>query len=334
MPEFALPPYYHPTTVAFVDDNQSFLESLELEIPASLAYRIYTDAETALASLNQPPAMPPLVDRCFKLQNDARENAVIHLDLSLVEQEINYPQRFERVSVVVIDYAMPSLDGLMLCERLRDPYLKRAMLTGVADEKIAVDAFNAGLIDRFLPKHAGDSNHRILQMVSQLQHEYFTQYTARLRNTLAIRPPGFLIDPAMADYVNQHMARQQHVEYYLVTDPPGYLLLTASGKTQRMLILDEEQYDRQVDFIRAQDPPAEIAAGFERREIMGLFTDSPEHYFGNEAYPWHENVVPLVMLAGSGHNWYVAVVDDPPIDIDFDPVESSYATYLKRSGFV
>ena len=37
MNEFALAPYFHPTTICFVDDNESFLHSLDLELPGSWA---------------------------------------------------------------------------------------------------------------------------------------------------------------------------------------------------------------------------------------------------------------------------------------------------------
>jgi CheY-like chemotaxis protein len=146
-----LAPYFHPTTVVLVDDNEAFMRSMTLEMPSSIALHGFTDPEDALAFLDEPIDLAPLVDRCFTLDRSHDTDAVIHLNLGLIEQEINYRQRFRRVSAVLVDYAMPSVDGLAFCERMTDPYARRAMLTGVADEKLAVEAFNAGLIHRFIP---------------------------------------------------------------------------------------------------------------------------------------------------------------------------------------
>ena len=56
-----LTPYFHPTTVVFVDDNQSFLDSLDLELPVGWAYRCFTDPLEAFDFLERPPAMPSMV---------------------------------------------------------------------------------------------------------------------------------------------------------------------------------------------------------------------------------------------------------------------------------
>ena len=129
-----LTPYFHPTTVVFVDDNQSFLSSLDLELPVGWAYRSFTDPLEAFDFLEQPAALPPIVERCFSVQEASGFSPTIHLDVSAIEQEINHVERFERISVAVIDYAMPSLNGLELCEQMTDPWVRKALLTGVADE--------------------------------------------------------------------------------------------------------------------------------------------------------------------------------------------------------
>ena len=151
MTNITLSPYFHPTTVCFVDDNESFLNSLDLELPTDWAYRTFVDPVEALAFLNETPPRVPLAERCFSA--DEGNHSVIHVDLNLIEQEINYCERFRRISVVIVDYSMPSINGLDFCAQLIDPHIRKVMLTGVADEKIAVQAFNAGLIHRFIPKN-------------------------------------------------------------------------------------------------------------------------------------------------------------------------------------
>jgi len=323
-----LSPYFHPTTVVLVDDNESFLRSLTLDMPASLACHGFTQPEEALEFLNAPVGLPPLVDRCFSLDRSYDHGAVIHLDLSVIEQEINHLERFRRVSVVLIDYAMPSLDGLKFCERMVDPYSRRAMLTGVADEKQAVEAFNAGLIHRFIPKHRATAVETVVAFIAELEREYFHQYLARLRTALALDPPGFLVDPAIAVQVRKLMVEENIAEYYLVNDPPGFLMLRANGTVLRLVLLDPRAHQRQIDLVRRFGAPADIRRGIEQGALVGLFGgDNPGDYFGDEAYPWAEKVVPANTLKGT-ITWLEALVRDAATDVDFDPGRSSYDAYL------
>ena len=108
MSKFILTPFYHPTTVCFVDDNESFLNSLDLELPDNWAYESFIDPADAIAYLNRPPQEPTLIERCFTKEQHNADSAVLHLNLGVIEEEITHVDRFERVSVAVIDYAMPA----------------------------------------------------------------------------------------------------------------------------------------------------------------------------------------------------------------------------------
>ncbi|MGI9327778.1 MAG: hypothetical protein ACR2PZ_21350 [Pseudomonadales bacterium] len=328
MTRFALSPYYHPTTVCFVDDNQSFLLSLDLELPEYWTHCSFVDPEEALQYLNREPLLPPLVDRCFSIESGHNANPVIHLEMGMIEQEINHLERFARTSVAVIDYAMPSLDGLELCARLTDPYLQKAMLTGVADEKVAVAAFNEGLIDRFSAKHKLASTSKIIEFVDALKHVYFSQHTARLRNNLALDPPLFLLDQRIAHEVQRLMSDRKLIEYYLVTDPPGLLLLDAPGNLCRLLIADEAMLSSQLEFARQHAAPSTVIDALAQRRQLAYLWDTPDNYFGNEEYPWEEHLLPATVVEGD-RRWYLALAEDPPTDIDFDPAKSSFNAYLR-----
>ncbi len=329
MKPLTLGPYYHPTTICLIDDNQAFLDSLHLELPSHWAFVSFTQPEQALEFLNQEPSLPPLVDRCVAMDRSDSDQPSIHLDLGMIEQEINHIQRFERISVAVIDYAMPSMNGLELCAQLKDPYIMKAMFTGVADEKIAVEAFNAGLIDRFIPKHAANAITNIKRFVEELQQAYFNQHTARLQNNLAIDPPGFLADPVIGRFIEQLMQDQKLVEYYLVNGPPGLLLLDSAGNAIRLLILDASQQMAQHAYAAGHGAPSTVLNQLKTGAQLGYFWDQPENYFGDEHYPWEEHLFDAKKIQGA-HTWYVAIADDPPNDIDFNPATSSFDSFLAQ----
>ncbi len=330
MNNIKLAPYFHPTTACFVDDNESFLHSLDLELPGTWAYRTFVDPIEALAFLNETPPRAPLAERCFSV--DEGNPSVIHVNLNLIEQEINYRERFRQTSVVIVDYSMPSLNGLDFCAQLTDPYLRKVMLTGVADEKIAVEAFNAGLIHRFIPKNRPHALDTIVGFVNELEEEYFHQYQAPLQNSLAINPPGFLVDEAIAEWFHALLETERIVEYYFVTEPSGFLLLRGNGSMLRMVILDDAQMAAQRDYAANFNAPVDVLEAISSKERLGLFDgDSPAHYFGDETFPWEDNLLNVIPITGS-QTWYIGISSDPPMDIDFDPKIASYDAYLNTRG--
>src|SRR5690606_4979254 len=108
-----------------------------------------------------------------------------------------------------------------------------------------------------------------------------------------------------------------------------FLLLRSNGSGLRLVLLDEAAHRQQIELVRRYDAPAEIRRGIESGELVGLFSgESPGDYFGEEVYPWAEKVVPATRLGRRG--WIEGLVRDAATDIDFDPAQSSYDTYLAR----
>jgi len=187
-------PYYHPSTVVFVDDNQRFLSSFTLLLSEQLAFRCFSSTSVALDFVNHHGSMVPLDQRCFSfLGQQHRAGAALRLDLALIEQEISNSDRFRDISVVVVDYDMPEMNGLSFCEQIQNRRIKKVLLTGVGDEKIAVRAFNDGLIDRFLTKSDPDieSDHKRAS-AALLRRHLFNDSEHACNEISGIHPrPGF-----------------------------------------------------------------------------------------------------------------------------------------------
>ncbi len=322
-----IPPYYHPTTTCFIDDNEAFLRSIELGLPAESAYISFYSPQEALAAINKPDELPPLVDRCFTMDGSQASNPIIHLNLSALEREITQIQRFKRISVLFVDYAMPSLNGIDLCAAVRNKDIKKVLLTGVADETTAVRAFNDGLIDRYLPKAELSGFNTLVPLIEQMQTEFFQQYSARLSSNLAINPPLFLIDQSISNQFFRILKQHNIVEYFMVSDPYGYLLLRSDGTMYRLVIQSSEENNTQLAIAKKFGAPPGFIEKLQSKQFIAFFSERPEHYMASEEYPWHEMLYPAEHISGD-NNWHVALVDDPPADIDFDPARSSFDQYL------
>ena len=321
-------PYYHPTTVVLVDDNQRFLDSFTLLLAEQLAYRCFPGAADALRFINDHSALVPLDQRCFSfLGQRQRAGGALRLDLALIEQEISNPNRFRDISVVIVDYDMPEMNGLEFCQAIDSPRIKKILLTGVGDEKVAVKAFNDGLIDRFLTKSDPDIARRINQTIHELQYRYFAGISTMIQNTLALKSPEFIRAPEFVRYFLSLLERDNVTEYYYVEDPNGFLLVGHDGSLSRLIVLSDTQLDEQLFSLQRYHPPTAVVASLRQHKTVAWLWESPEDVEPDEPFEWHEYLHPLTSL-GSGSRWHVAQVRNPPADIEYDERQASYASYL------
>ncbi len=89
---------------------------------------------------------------CASPRGRKRDRRIIDLDIPAIHREIYNSKRFLENTVLVIDYAMPVMHGMEVCKELSHLPIKKLMLTGEADDKLAVQAFNQKLINKFIRK--------------------------------------------------------------------------------------------------------------------------------------------------------------------------------------
>jgi len=323
-------PYDHPTTVVIVDDNDWFLHTLDLRMPADMSYLSFHDARAALKHVNTRSPLPPISERCFSSNGSASawKDPMIQLDLTLIEQEIKNPERFMRTSIVVVDYAMPEMNGLEFCREVTDRSIKRVLLTGVADEKLAVQAFNDGIIDRFLPKNEDGALDLVVKFTRDLQRRYFLEQQKALEDSLRADPPQFLSDAAIVRHFAALQRKIEFVEHYLVGDPPGFIFVTASGLLYRLVVLSDRDVEAQVEFAKNAGAPRSILDSLSTRDKVGFFFDDPQGA-GEEGLCWSDYLHDATPVVGR-ERWLTALVRDPPIDVDYTRERASFQSHLDR----
>lgn len=321
-------PFYHPSSVILVDDSQRFLDSFTLLLAEQTAYRCFSSAKEALHFINDHNVQVPLDQRCFSFMGQQKQGGgTLRLDLALIEQEISNPNRFRDISVVIVDFDMPEMNGLELCKVIRNRRIKKILLTGVGDEKVAVQAFNEGLIDRFLTKSDPEIARRINQTIHELQHRYFSDISSMIQSTLILKSPDFINDPVFARHFLALLDKHNFIEYYYVEDPNGFLLVTHDGALARLIVLDEQQMDEQLFALRRFNLPAHISSQLRQRRALMWLWESLDDLDQDSAPDWTEWLHPATRLEGR-RDWYCALVHNPPADIEYDEQQASYAAYL------
>jgi CheY-like chemotaxis protein len=323
-------PILFPTMVAFVDDNADFLANLSLKLNSTLAFRLFDSSVSALAALRAETAVAPGPEQYFSLYQNREEfsldHHVIDLNLSRIHREVYNERRFERYSVAVIDYDMADLDGLEFCRRVGQTPIRKILLTGKADEIIAVRAFNQGLIDRFILKQDPNVIQKLQEAISEMQTAYLMQVERMMEDALDIGQLHFLRDPFFGVFFERIRSEFGAVEYYLCTSPEGMLLLNAQGQATFLQVCSEENMQAQFDIAYDNAAPADLLIALQRREIVPYFWRSRGLY--TEQYAdWRPHAHPALLCNGL-QRYYCARIENPPGFLLADVL--SYREFLDR----
>lgn len=237
--QYTTPACYFPTTVLFIDDSRDFLLNFVLQLDEGLAYKIYDSPFDALDFLQKKADKPNrLMQRCMAEKQRAQNPA----NLQAIYSEIYNDQRFAEVSVLVVDYAMPGMDGLEVCRLLKNSPIKKILLTGKADEKLVVEAFNEGLIDRYIDKNDSEAAELITKNIEVLQQQYFQTLSEKISNALNVTSVQAVDHDIFSDCFRRICKEKHIVEYYLADHNGSFLLLDEDAHAHLLTIHSENEW--------------------------------------------------------------------------------------------
>jgi CheY-like chemotaxis protein len=176
--------------------------------------------------------------------------------------------RYGLPSVAVVDYAMPAATGL---EVLRvspawPPY--RVLLTGKADEHIAVAAFNEGLIDRYVTKQSPDLAQQLVSALRQHLNAPMDFHEGIWRNALRHSQLQALKDRAVQQSLQDWLKQQDCVEYVVLPEPFGLLALDGNGLAHWLQFEMHKDLAAAVDLAQAAGHDAQAIAAIAQGQVL------------------------------------------------------------------
>ena len=181
-------PFFHPTRVVFVDDDRSFLEYFPRTLGPSIPISRYDSPRKLLADLATGRIETHIDLKCWTSYSDRLADQdhehMLGLDKAMIFTRVFARQRFGSLSVAVIDFDMPEMDGLDLCHAISHLPCRKILLTGQATESQAVAAFNEGLIDCFVSKSDPHLKAVIRERILRYQRAYIADETRLIRHAL------------------------------------------------------------------------------------------------------------------------------------------------------
>lgn len=328
-----IPCCFHPTKVVIVDDNYEFLKRLDALVCRDHAvYMYYNQPQKALGFFNEVYQHDPFPSRyVVNIDEDKWEHR--HLDVNIfdIHNEVYRPQRFEEIAVCVADYSMPSMSGLEFLQQLHIPHLQKILLTGEANEHIAIEAFNQGWIHHYIRKQDVMMAQKLKQAIQDAQWSYFTQLSAVI--TEAIRSVDStdhaITDPYFQAFFKKLIKAHNFVEAYLCESMGSYFFLDAEGRNYGLMVNTEEQLDMWAESNKAQRINTKLRRELQSREKMMCYHNA--HGFLEPLIKdWPRYAYPAQTLQGQRTTYYYAFAPDI-FDVDFSQVVS-FTRYKEESG--
>lgn len=297
----------HPTTWLFVDDETRFLESIKAFLPRDQLAIFFDDPREALSYL--------------KSKNKHRHEGDIQSDFDLddARDAVTIPERFKLISVVVADFAMPQMTGLELFAQLHADTVGKILLTGVADEEIAVAAFNQGVIDRFIRKGNTAALDEIQVFAHQLQEKWFKSFQKTMFPSVLRNP---LDDAQVLEAMQRVLSEYEIVEWYFSGMPSGFYCLDKYGNDIFVSVIDQKSLERNHAQATAYGcTPGHLEAQTDSPLVTMLFDPILE----NESYDWVFNSTRVERV---GSSYWLGVHSAPPSDINFLSDRHSFHWHL------
>jgi CheY-like chemotaxis protein len=316
------------TSTILLDDDPGFLKHFSLLLDPRLPCRKYATAAGALSYIN---GQDPIKNRFngfagISVHDDVDEK--IYVDLNRIRELVYDHDRFSQISVAIIDYDMPEMDGIEVCKRIRHPEIKKILLTGKADEKIAVDAFNAGLINQYIRKSTADVEVLVNAAVVRLQQEYFMDITRPSQIALADGMGLFLSREGFKRMFTDVLNEYDYREYYLCEQPRGLLLLDDGARTGFLFVLSEEVMKTHREMAQAYGAPAEMLHMLRAATHVPWFPTADGYFTPRYRDEWLRHMYPALAMPGT-EKFLCALARPAPLpDLDSARIRS-FNTYLQ-----
>lgn len=249
-------PIYFPLGILIVDDDPDLLDGLSLALKFRFPrndVRVAQSGREGLSILQQKPFHLKTILQGSDEELDYASSEMgcrVRLDsLQQFELHANYSNA---TGIIIIDYAMPGMNGLDFARLARDYGGSKILLTGQATQNEAITAFNAGLIDRYVRKEDPRAIEVLSDYVAELEIALLQPLNSAVNELLRPYAAPFLGEAA----VNMALAtlcKQAGTTWTTVSiTPPGIRVIDGEGNQRTWIVMGEEMRKSHAEVAEAE----------------------------------------------------------------------------------
>ncbi len=286
-----IPCFKHPSTILVVDDNPLFL--------AALKSNLGTDSDRFI-----------FVDRPYKALEilEASPTPKNRTCLRSFPEMVYDGQRFGVITGLIADYEMPDMNGLELCEKIKAP-VHRILLTGIADERVAIQAFNKKLIHCYINKSELCDAARLAPAIENGKLEYFNKITEYHQYLiLHDEQERTMLDPAFIEFFWKTKSNLGAIEHFLIDPVGSFVFLNERGRATTLYTYHDGMLRYLLESVEARDVPPRHLRALACGEQVLCWHSTPE-YPELPGHLWSQYMRPAIKISGQ-QNYYCAVVPE------------------------
>lgn len=249
-----------------VDDNLSFLENIRLTIYDYKNVILFSNPLSALDSLYTYESKFNTCDLMKTLDCDEiDEEYALSIDFKNLPDLLNTTQE---ISVIIVDYSMPEMNGIEFFNKVKSFPAKKIMLTGEADNQIAVNAFNDGLIDKFIVKGGPNVNETLGHYVNELKIQYFID--CKLNQLVSINS----LIKSSSDYINlanDWLNKYSITRFYQINQSGSLIGLDKNDNFRCFYLQSRESFDSYIEIASVQGADLSLLDKLSSKIMMPVF---------------------------------------------------------------
>lgn len=242
--------FSYPTTTFFVDDNENFCSTIMLSLDKRHKCIASTNPIEALQFIEENQK----IHKIYFNEHITSDPDDILEGQNIIEQKIStrefsnlahLKKRHEKITTIVLDHEMPEMNGFLFSKNVCREDVSIIMLTGKATHELAVEAFNLGLIDKFLLKDSPNLILTLSQCIEDSKHNFFYKQTNKLSyNT---RVYDILFSEGFSRIFSNILSQYNISEYYLINSHGCYLLITEKNEYKLFIFMSQLELNYYID---------------------------------------------------------------------------------------
>lgn len=268
--------FYFKSKIVLVDDNDSFLNNLSYKLSDNYLLDTYNDPHKALENILSVYNNDKVSNLINEIETEDDE-LFYSIDFSKIKTISEESNKNQLVSVVIVDYSMPLMNGIEFCKKLSHLPVLKIMLTGHADFKLAVDAFNNGIIDKFLVKDTDFMIDEIKDSINEIQELFFEKLSNPLLNCLSSKKETPITSNEYLNHLQKIITELNIVEYYLLNPLGSYLLINKERTKHYFMVLLEKQLEEYIEIAQNMNGDTDVINKMVQRTHAPIFIDELDY---------------------------------------------------------
>ncbi len=172
---------------------------------------------------------------------------------------------------------MPKINGIEMCRKLQNYPFRKILLTGKADNKIAVSAFNEGVIDKFIQKGSVGMVKSVDNAVDIAKSAFFKKHSDPFIAALSAETKTILNEDEFFPLFKKIIKSKRIIEYYLIDKFGSFLMLDEDANCFFLIVRTESEMNQFCDIAIGNHAPSTIVDLLKNRKKIPVFLLDEEH---------------------------------------------------------